>query len=119
MSHSQDPSVGVGDDELRPTQTQGYKVGEQKTVDELANLDANDESLNRWKASLGISAGAGSGDPSKPKLTLHSLSLISPTAPGGKVSINLEQGEEQLEALKRSPLVVKEGVEYQVSISFS
>lgn len=68
MSHSQDASAAVGDEELRPTQTQGYKVGEQKTVDELANLDANDESLNRWKASLGIGAGAGAGDPSKPRV---------------------------------------------------
>ncbi|CAO1625924.1 unnamed protein product [Parajaminaea phylloscopi] len=119
MSHSQDASVSVGDEELRPTQTQGYKVGEQKTVDELANLDANDESLNRWKASLGIAAGTGAADPSKPRLTLHSLSLVSPSAPGGKVSLNLDQGKEQLEGLKKNPLIVKEGVDYQVSISFS
>ncbi|CAG8835717.1 5019_t:CDS:1, partial [Racocetra persica] len=41
-------------DELAPSQTPGYKVGEKKTLDEYANLDSTDESLNRWKASLGL-----------------------------------------------------------------
>lgn len=69
-SHQQDPSVG--DEELRPTQTEGYKVGEKKTVEEYAQLDANDESLARWKASLGIGAGeGGAGDPSKPKVSVQ------------------------------------------------
>lgn len=36
----------------------GYKLGQKKTIDELANLDAEDESLARWKASLGIVPGA-------------------------------------------------------------
>ena len=43
MSHAQDPSVA--DDELRPSETQGYKVGEKKTAEEYAQMDANDESL--------------------------------------------------------------------------
>lgn len=66
MSHQQEPTVG--DEELRPTQTEGYKIGEKKSVNEYAQLDANDESLNRWKASLGIGAGGAPGDPSKPKV---------------------------------------------------
>jgi hypothetical protein len=36
----------------------GYKVGAAKSADEYANLDAEDESLARWKASLGIVPGA-------------------------------------------------------------
>lgn len=43
MSHSQDASVA--DDELKPSTTEGYKVGEKKTLDEYTQLDANDESL--------------------------------------------------------------------------
>lgn len=43
MSHTQDPSVA--DDELKPSQTEGYKVGDKKTVEEYAQMDANDESL--------------------------------------------------------------------------
>lgn len=53
------------------------------------------------------------------QLTLHSLALISDTAPGGRVGINLEQSKDKLEALKKNPITIKEGVEYSVSISFS
>jgi hypothetical protein len=47
----------------------GYKPAAGKTVDEYRNLDAGDESLARWKASLGLAA-AFSGDTSKPKVVL-------------------------------------------------
>ena len=35
----------------------GYKPTAVKSIDEYANLDAEDESLARWKASLGIVPG--------------------------------------------------------------
>ncbi|PWZ02020.1 putative rho GDP dissociation inhibitor [Testicularia cyperi] len=117
MSHAQEPSIA--DDELATTATAGYKVGEKKTLDEYTKLDAEDESLARWKASLGIGASGAAADPSAPKLTLHSLSLESATAPGGRVSINLQQSKEQLAQLKSSPINVKEGVDYSVRITFS
>lgn len=41
-----------GEDDLAPTQTEGYKAPAKKTVEELKNLDQNDESLNKWKESL-------------------------------------------------------------------
>ena len=37
----------------------GYKPGAAKSADEYARLDAEDESLARWKASLGIVPGSG------------------------------------------------------------
>lgn len=43
---------------MRSSILAGYKVGAARTVDEYANLDAEDESLARWKASLGIVPGA-------------------------------------------------------------
>lgn len=65
--HQQDPSVN--DDELKPSETKGYKVGEKKTLEEYKQLDANDESLQRWKASLGVGAGAAGGaGADKPKV---------------------------------------------------
>ena len=51
---------------LVPTVT-GYKPAAGKTVDQYRDLDANDESLARWKASLGLDA-AVSGDTSGPKV---------------------------------------------------
>jgi len=58
----------------------GYNPGGYKSPEELANLDAEDESLARWKASLGIVPGTSSAE-SGPKVmksfvyTLH-YSLI-------------------------------------------
>jgi Rho GDP-dissociation inhibitor len=49
----------------------GYKVGADKSPEELAKLDANDESLARWKASLGIVQGASGGDTSGPKVIIR------------------------------------------------
>jgi Rho GDP-dissociation inhibitor len=52
-------SSSHSDDEMAPSQTAGYKVGEKKTLDEYKNLDANDESLKKWKESLGLNIAAG------------------------------------------------------------
>lgn len=52
------------------TGTAGYKVGEKKSVNEYASLDAEDESLARWKASLGIGASTSSAvDPNAPRVS--------------------------------------------------
>lgn len=48
----------------------GYKPTAVKSVDEYTQLDANDESLNRWKASLGIVPGA-SAPATGPKVRIH------------------------------------------------
>ena len=47
----------------------GYKPAAGKSVDEYRNLDAGDESLARWKASLGLDS-ATSGDKNGPKVAL-------------------------------------------------
>lgn len=46
----------------------GYKPSAAKSVDEYAKLDANDDSLARWKASLGLTGEAYVGDTSKPRV---------------------------------------------------
>jgi len=105
------------DKELQPTYAEGYKPGSKKTVDQYANLDANDESLARWKASLGITdaaPAAGTG----PKVTVISLFLTSPTLPPGKtVELNLSD-KGVVDSLKKNPVTLKEGVEYNVGMRF-
>lgn len=54
----------------------GYKPAAGKSVNEYKNLDAGDESLSRWKASLGLDA-ATSGDTSQPKVSLRLDSLFA------------------------------------------
>jgi hypothetical protein len=49
-------------------ETAGYAPGAKKSLAEYAQLDAEDESLARWKASLGIQAGA-AGVPMGPKVS--------------------------------------------------
>lgn len=47
-------------------------MGEKKTAEELAALDAGDESLAKWKASLGIGAGGAAHVASDaPQVRLH------------------------------------------------
>ena len=47
---------------------QGYKPTAAKSIDEYKKLDAGDESLARWKASLGIKDDGFAGDSSKPQV---------------------------------------------------
>lgn len=42
----------MADDELAPEDTPGYQAPKKVDLDTLKNLDANDESLNKWKANL-------------------------------------------------------------------
>lgn len=44
-----------------PEETPGYKAPAQKTLDEIQNLDADDESLVRYKQALLAGASAASG----------------------------------------------------------
>ncbi|KAF8579326.1 E set domain-containing protein [Ramaria rubella] len=104
-------------DDLLPSQTTGYKATGLKSVDDYKNLDSNDESLNRWKASLGL-AHADGVPATGPKVTVLSLFLTSPTLPQGKtISLNITNSA-QLASLKKNPLIIKEGVEYNVGITF-
>jgi len=104
-------------DDFVPTSTPGYKPTAAKSLDEYANLDAEDESLARWKASLGIVPGA-SGPATGPKVTVFSLELASPSLPPNKrVGFNL-QDTAHLAEIKKNPIVIKEGIEYNVRITF-
>ncbi|WWD02318.1 hypothetical protein V865_000357 [Kwoniella europaea PYCC6329] len=96
MSHPQEAT----EDDLAPTETQGYKVGQSKTVAELAALDQEDESLQRWKASLGLAASGGAGG--NKKVVLNTLFLSSPTL-SKDISIDLTQPAADLAKLKKEP----------------
>ncbi|KAG2118886.1 immunoglobulin E-set [Suillus discolor] len=106
-------------DDLKPSATPGYKpTGTAKTADEYAQLDAEDESLARWKASLGITAGALTGDTSGPRVTVLTLELDSPTLPPGKTLVFDLNDAAKLADTKKNPIIIKEGVEYNVRITF-
>jgi len=102
-------------EDLKPSTTPGYKPGEAKSAADYAKLDAQDESLARWKASLGLT-GAVSADTSGPKVTVLGLELTSATLPPGKkLVLDLTSHQNQN---KKDPFTIKEGVEYNVRITF-
>ncbi|KAG0134323.1 immunoglobulin E-set [Tuber indicum] len=107
------------DDELKPSTTEGYKVGEKKSVDEYAKLDAEDESLARWKQSLGIgsgSAGGSLGDPGDPrKVVILQLCLLIGGRPDVVISLDSPAA---LEKLGDKPFIIKEGAEYRMKVRF-
>ncbi|KAK4701947.1 nuclear pore complex protein Nup85, partial [Phenoliferia sp. Uapishka_3] len=144
MSHAAEPST-IPEDDLAPTTTQGYKVslsavfipdlkqrqltviayhhvpfqisqvGSKKTVEEYAQLDAEDESLAKWKASLGIGAGGAGGEKN---VAMLSLSLVSDSRAAGPLVFDLTV-KDQLAALKKNPVNIKEGSEYAVELKFT
>ncbi|SCZ88240.1 BZ3500_MvSof-1268-A1-R1_Chr2-1g04280 [Microbotryum saponariae] len=90
--------------ELAATQTAGYK------------LDKEDESLAKWKASLGLDANAvASGSAAAgPKVEMISLTLTS-NRPAGPIVLDLKDPKQLAGA---APVVIKEGSEYTVEIKF-
>ncbi|OMJ25356.1 Rho GDP-dissociation inhibitor [Smittium culicis] len=142
----------MNEEDLVPIQTEGYQVGEKKTLEEYEKLDANDESLRKWKESLGlnkISNASPSDDPRKVIVTALVLEVadredvvmdVSSPAPLYPMLYppfflffsllfvifayfycyylppfsNLEA----IAALKKTPLVIKEGIAYRLKIRF-
>ncbi|GAA5967769.1 hypothetical protein JCM11641_005761 [Rhodosporidiobolus odoratus] len=109
--HAQEPST-VPEDDLAPTQTAGYKVTAAKTLDEYNKLDAEDESLNKWKASLGLGGGGAGGKVEGPNIHCLVLSLTAPSRPT-PIEFDLTNPS-ALSSLKKEP----EGAEYNVELKF-
>ncbi|KAM0791607.1 hypothetical protein ACM66B_006049 [Microbotryomycetes sp. NB124-2] len=115
MSHAQEPSR-IDDGELEASETANYKIGQKKTLQEYAELDKEDESLARWKASLGLGTGAGAAADG-PKVKMISLSLVSDSRRNGPIVLDLSDSA-KLQNLKKEPIVIKEGAEYAVELKF-
>lgn len=111
----------IDDTELETSTTPGYNPGEKKSVDEYAKLDQHDESLNKWKASLGITGDA-SAPADKPKIEFLTLSLEAPTL-NNPIKFDLSefvpnQSAESKQNLKSNPVSIKEDSEYNVKLDF-
>ncbi|PGH28829.1 rho GDP-dissociation inhibitor [[Emmonsia] crescens] len=104
------------EDDLAASKTAGFKVGEKKTLEEYQQLDANDESLNRWKASLGLGTGTSISDPNDPrKCIIKSLSLEVE----GREDITIDlSGEGSVDKLKDKPFTIKEGCRFRIKATF-
>ncbi|PSN61866.1 rho-gdp dissociation inhibitor [Corynespora cassiicola Philippines] len=104
------------DDDLTPEQTAGFKVGEKKSINEYHQLDQNDESLRKWKESLGLGGGKDLSDPSDPrKCIILSLGLEVEGRPD--IIIDLKEPG-AIDALKDKPFTIKEGAQFRMKAQF-
>lgn len=106
-------------DDLMPEEQTGYKVGEKKTLDEYTKLDAEDESLAKWKLSLGL----GTGDllPVDPKdkrrVVILSMTLLIEGDSPIVVDLSKFVDEKELKERKIS-FKIKEKSIYSLKIKF-
>ena len=78
--------------------------------------DANDESLQKWKASLGLGTGDNLSDPNDPrKVIIFSLGLE--VEGRSDIIIDLTQPG-QLEDLNKKPFTIKEGASFRMKARF-
>ncbi|CDS14242.1 hypothetical protein LRAMOSA06412 [Lichtheimia ramosa] len=103
------------EDDLAPTQTAGYKPGEKKSLQEYQTLDAQDESLNKWKESLGLK-GAVTGPSDDPRrVVVEYIALEVQDRDDVKVDLSTPDA---IEKAKSTPFTIKEGVEYRMKVKF-
>ncbi|GBC00183.1 hypothetical protein RclHR1_03780012 [Rhizophagus clarus] len=108
-------NVSDQDEELVPSQTTGYKVGEKKTINEYKDLDADDESLAKWKASLGLNASAAGPTDDPRRVVILQIALEVE----GRDDVVLDLSTpEKLENVKNTPFTIKEGVDYRLKVKF-
>lgn len=109
-------------DDLSPNQD-SYKPSTKKTIEEYAQLDAEDESLQKWKRSLGLLGGEplpiSPGD--KRKVVILEMALLinnekeGPTEPPIVVDLT---NDEILANLSKTPFKIKEKSIYKLRIKF-
>lgn len=85
-------------------------------MQKLSPADANDESLQRYKESLGLTGGKDLSDPNDKRVCIiHSLTMDSPGR--GPVTIDLATPGAET-TLKDKPFKIKEGAKFTMSATF-
>ncbi|KAK3901099.1 immunoglobulin E-set [Staphylotrichum tortipilum] len=105
------------DEELLPEDTAGYKLSQPKqTLEQYQKMDEGDESLQRYKESLGLSAGKDLSDPNDPRVCIiQSLTMDSP----GRAAVVIDlSAPGSADNLKKNPFKIKEGATFTMSAQF-
>jgi len=105
------------DDDTLPEQTEGYKLSQPKqSLAQYQQMDAGDESLQRYKVSLGLGSGKDLSDPSDPRVCI--ILSLTMEAPGrDPVTTDLRTpGSEN--TLKDKPFRIKEGAKFTMVAAF-
>lgn len=101
-------------DEEEPEEISGYKAPAQKSLDEIKNLDADDESLVKYKQTLlaGVDDTAAPQDDSR-RVIVQTMAFMAE----GRDDLVLDLTDD-LTKLADKSLVVKEGIEFRLKITF-
>ncbi|CDK29561.1 unnamed protein product [Kuraishia capsulata CBS 1993] len=108
------------EDDLIPEDTPGFVVGEKKTIEEYAKLDAEDESLAKWKASLGITTDTSellpvaAGD----KRRLVILEMVVDVEGQDPIIVDFSRDSAAQIESKKPQIKIKEGSIYTLKIKF-
>ncbi|ODV59193.1 Rdi1p [Ascoidea rubescens DSM 1968] len=104
-------------DDLVPEDAPGYYVTEKKTLEEYNKLDAEDESLVKWKKSLGLDTSALL--PVNPNDNRKVVILEMALLVDGKEPVVVDLSDESvLKTLSKNPFKVEEKSIYRLKIKF-
>ncbi|KAL1859453.1 rho GDP dissociation inhibitor [Diaporthe australafricana] len=105
------------DEDTMPEETQGYKLSQPKqSLAEYQQMDSNDESLQRYKESLGLTGGKDLSDPNDPRVCI--IEALTMDSPGrSPVTIDLSTAGSE-NTLKDKPFKIKEGAKFTMSATF-
>ncbi|KAG0177641.1 hypothetical protein DFQ28_005536 [Apophysomyces sp. BC1034] len=104
------------DEDTTSPETAGYNPGEKKSLQEYQTLDSQDESLNKWKESLGLNQAIGLSPGDDPrKVIVENIALEIEGRPDIVVDLSTPQAIEQA---KSTSFSIKEGVEYRMKVKF-
>ncbi|CAJ2512201.1 Uu.00g052160.m01.CDS01 [Anthostomella pinea] len=93
-----------------------FQVTRNISPDKTNSTDANDESLQRYKQSLGLGGGKDLSDPNDPRVCIiKSLTMESPGRPPVTIDLSAPGSEA---TLKDHPFKIKEGAKFTMVASF-
>ena len=99
--------------------TPGYKISKKVDMGTIMQMDAEDESLRKYKEALLGKALAGDVAPSDDprRVVIKEMRVIVKDRPGGDIVYDLAQKGSE-EKLKDTPFTLKEQCEYKIQVSF-
>lgn len=86
-------------------------------MDKLLKQDAEDESLRKYKESLGLSANIYAPKDDPRRCVIFELRIICEGRPGGDIVYDLRP-KDAVKNLKNQPFTLKEGCNYKIKITF-
>jgi len=114
MAEKQETGHMEEEEEETPDQ---YKVAKKVSVNEILNMDKNDDSLQKYKQSLGISQDVFAPKDDPRRVVIEEMKVSCENRPAGDIVYKLETPE-AIAKLTNSPFVLKEGSNYRFQLVF-